>query len=259
MNNIRTIIVDDETPARKGIRKLLEKDSRIKIITECQNGDEAIRQINFHKPDLVFLDIQMPGADGFEVLRKLDLSDPPQIVFVTAFEQYAIKAFEADALDYLLKPYSDDRFKKTLERAITKIRKTDISAFGEKLSIFLQNYKSGAEKTGGKDYLSKIMINEKGKYLFVDAEDIVFIEAMEYYARIHTVNTEYLLRESMHKLEVSFNPEIFFRVHKSFIVNIEYVKAIKKKDTGDFTVILSTGNKVKMSRNRKKILNHFIP
>ena len=266
---MRTIIVDDEPLARKGIKKLLEKEQKIDIISECQNGEEAIIAINELEPDLVFLDIQMPEFNGFEVLKHLDLSSPPAIVFITAYDKYAVEAFEVNALDYLLKPFTDSRFKTALDRILDYINNKKLNELNRKI-VSLVNHHSNAEtqKTGQeeksetvksvKKYLSRIMIKEKGRISFVNVDEIKWLEALDYYVRIHTASSTYLLRQSLKQLEKSLDPEKFFRIHRSAIVKFEEIKTLNTIPCGDYEVILKDKTKLKLSRSRVHQLKEFL-
>ena len=269
MEKIRTIIVDDEPHARKGIRKLLEKENNIEIISECGNGEDAITAINKLSPDLVFLDIQMPEFNGFEVLEHLNLSPPPAIVFITAYDKYAIQAFEVNALDYLLKPFSDGRFRTTLHRVLNYINTKRTTELNYKIMSLIEQHRvkgdiqstiSGMlnEKNhSGKNYISRIMIKEMGKISFVNVNEIIWFEAVDYYVKIHTGDASYLLRESLKHLEASLDPDKFIRIHRSAIVKFNEIKTLNPIPSGDYEVILNNGKKLKLSRSRKHLLQKF--
>jgi len=269
MNKIRTIIVDDEPLARKGIKNLLKKRPGIAIIGECKNGREAVQAINQMAPDLVFLDVQMPVFDGFGVLERINLSPAPVIIFVTAYDQYAIQAFEVNALDYLLKPFGNVRFYAALDRALKAIENDKIADLSRKMvSLIGSHKKSEGDRSDAaylwdekiisqKEYRSRIMVKGAGKISFVDIDEIQWFEALEYYVRIHAGNSSYLLRESLKNLEKSLDPQKFVRIHRSAIVRISEIKSISSQSTGNFKVLLNDGTKLPLSRKRKYLLENF--
>lgn len=262
---LRTVIVDDEPLARKGILKLLSGDDRFTAIAECGDGPEAVDAITRLAPDLVFLDIQMPGMDGFGVIEKLDPEKLPMIVFVTAYDSYAIKAFEVNAIDYLLKPFSNERFRETLERVSQRFESSGKTGLKETFKSLIDSYlQMGGtipqpEPTGTTPdkYLPRLMIKDSGKVFFVSVSEILWIESVDYYSRVHIKNNSYLLRESLRNFERSLDPKKFFRIHRSSIVNIDTVESIERNSSGDYTVFLDNGQELKMSRTRKEIMDHF--
>ncbi len=269
MNMIRTIIVDDEPLARKGIKNLLKERENIEIVRECKNGREAVQAINQLAPDLVFLDVQMPVFDGFDVLERINLSRAPVIIFVTAYDKYAIQAFEVNALDYLLKPFGDVRFYAALDRALKAIENNKIADLSRKMASLIDNqkkyerarsnmaYLQGEEMTPQKKYPSRIMVKGAGKISFVDIDEIKWFEALEYYVRIHAGNSSYLIRESLKNLEKSLDPQKFVRIHRSAIVRFSEIKSITSHSTGNFRVLLNDGTKLPLSRKRKYLLDNF--
>lgn len=270
MNKIRTIIVDDEPLARKGIKNLLKDRTGIAVIKECKNGREAVQAINQLAPDLVFLDVQMPGYDGFDVLDRLHLSQPPVIIFVTAYDRYAIRAFEVNALDYLLKPFGDVRFYAALDRALKAIENSKIADLSQKMVSLIASHKKAERQESDpvslqdgntvprKAYQNRIMVKGAGKISFVDIEEIMWFEALEYYVRIHAGNSSYLIRESMKNLEQSLDPEKFIRIHRSAIVRFDEIKSIMSQSTGNFRVLLKDGTKLPLARKRKHLLDRFV-
>ncbi len=262
MKKIRAIIVDDEHLARKGIKKLLEPEENIEILSECENGEEAVIAINNLLPDLVFLDIQMPELNGFGVLDRINLQELPAIIFITAYDQYAIKAFEVNVIDYLLKPFSDSRFKTALDRAVKQINDKQVNSLSRKIISLINDHNSTGEpfipvKTEQDKYVSRIIIRESGEIRFVEVKDIIWFEAAGYYVNIHTADSEYLIRKSLKKLEDILNPEQFFRIHRSAIVKINEIKSIVPAYTGDYKVLLKNSLELKMSRTRKHFLDKF--
>jgi two-component system LytT family response regulator len=232
---IRALIVDDEPLARSNIAVLLRKDSHMEIIGECGSGSEALGEIRVAKPDLLFLDVQMPECDGFDVLEMLGNDLPPAVIFVTAYDQYALRAFEAGALDYLLKPFDNARFELALTRA--------------KQRIFEANRGDSARRN-----LERIVIKSAGEICFIKTSDIDWIEAADYYACLHVGPRTHLLRRSLQDLEEDLDPNAFCRVHRSGIVNLERVSSLKLQEDGEYEVQLQTGARVRLSRRYRKQL-----
>ena len=229
---IRTLIVDDEPLARSNLSVLLRRDSEIEIVSECGSGAEALAEIRRTRPDLVFLDIQMPECDGFDVLELLGGDLPPAIVFVTAYDHYALRAFEAGALDYLLKPFDNARF----ERALTRAK---------------QSISRGKEQPRK---LERLIIKSVGEVAFVKISEIDWIEAADYYASLHVGARTYLLRRSMSELEQELDPGIFCRIHRSAIVKLDRVKGLRLSEDGEYDVLLENGARLRMSRRYRKQL-----
>jgi two-component system LytT family response regulator len=228
---IRALIVDDEPPARRNVSLLLQRDPEIEIAGECGSGKDAIMAIRNVRPDLVFLDVQMPECDGFDVLEMLGNAIPTAIVFITAYDQYALRAFESGALDYLLKPFNNARFERALARAKEKIRSTHSAQRPDRL-----------------------VIKTSGAVSFVRISDIDWIEAEDYYARLHVGATSRLIRRSLADLEQELDRESFCRIHRSAIVNTNRIKTLKLNSEGEYNVILENGTEVRLSRRYKKQL-----
>lgn len=245
---IRAMIVDDEPPARRNLRALLKRDPEIELVRECGNGREAVAAIRALAPDLVFLDVQMPELDGFAVLDRLAGQPLPVIIFVTAYDQYALKAFEVSALDYLLKPFSDERFGKALEQAKRLLAQQDSIELGRKLLRLM-----GARDLdpNAPRYLTRLMVKTTGRVIFVRTDEIDWIEAYDNYVRLHTGGKAHLLRQTMNELEASLNPEQFARIHRSTIVNLDRVRELHPHFNGESVVILHDGTELKLSRSRK--------
>jgi two-component system LytT family response regulator len=227
---IRTLIVDDEPLARSNVAVLLRRDPEIEIVGECGSGLEAAAEIRRTKPDLLFLDVQMPEIDGFDVLEMLGSTLPPAVIFVTAYDQYALRAFEAGALDYLLKPFDNARFDLALERAKKKIE-------------------------AGHGYtrrVERIAVKSSGEVAFVKIAEIDWIEAADYYSRLHVGTKTHMLRRSMAELESELDPAVFCRVHRSNIVNMERVCGLKVSEDGEHDVLLENGERVRLSRRYRK-------
>jgi two-component system, LytTR family, response regulator len=252
-SQIRTLIVDDEPLARRNLRLLLERDPQIEILDECRNGREAIHAINTTNPDLIFLDIQMPEMDGFDVLESVGPERIHSIIFVTAYDQYALKAFEVHALDYLLKPYDDTRFNKALATAKAQIEQREINKLSKKLLALLEERESKrVEPRKQERYLSRIMIKLPNRVVLLKVGDIDWIEADGNYAKLHVGPKSHLLREKMQDLEAQLNPQKFVRIHRSTIVNLDRVKEMHPHFNGDYILILEDGSQLKLSRSRRE-------
>jgi two-component system LytT family response regulator len=229
---IRVLVVDDEPLARTNIAVLLRVDPEIETVTESGSGMEALSEIRSTKPDLVFLDVQMPECDGFDVLEMLGGELPPAVVFVTAYDQHALRAFEAGALDYMLKPFDNDRFERALGRAKQRIRQ-------------------------GKDQPrnpERLAIRGAGQVLFLKVSEIDWIEAADYYACLHVGRKTHLLRRSMSELEQDLDQSVFCRIHRSTIVNLNRIRGLKVSEDGEYEVLLDTGAGLRLSRRYRKQL-----
>jgi two-component system LytT family response regulator len=260
---IKTVIVDDEQIAREGLQFLLQKDPEIEIASICSKGAEAINSISKIKPDLVFLDIQMPEVDGFRVLQSIDPEIMPVIIFVTAYDQYALRAFEVNALDYLLKPFDDEKFFKTLSRAkdfITKSKSYDLQK--KILALLNPHILNNISSLLGDDfskpkYLSKISVKQRNETIYLNTCEIEQIEASDYYVTIHSCGKKYLLRETMNNLEGALDPTKFIRIHRSVILNIDRIKAIRSVSPNENVIITCDDQKFPISRTgKRKIKEH---
>src|SRR4029077_2348211 len=246
MRPIRTLIVDDEPAAREGMRHLLAADPEIVLAGECSNGREAAAAIRDTSPDLVFLDVQMPELDGFGVLREVGVERAPAVVFVTAFDQYALRAFDVHALDYLLKPFTDDRFRQSLDRAKQLVRQGRMGDLTRKLAALLDNDESApAPATSYRDPLRG---GAGAKVTLLPVGEIEWIDAEGDYVRIHVGKTWHLLRETMKNLEDQLDSARFVRIHRSTIVNLEKVKELQPFFRGEYVVVLHNGTTLKLSR-----------
>ena len=249
---IKTLIIDDEPLARRNLRVLLEKDPQIEIIDECRNGHEAVKAINTHLPDLIFLDIQMPEMDGFDVLARVGPEQIQAIIFVTAFDQYALKAFEVHALDYLLKPFDDERFVQALERAKSQISASEIDKLSQRLLALLEDRKGSDQQQ--QSYLTRLMIKTSNRMMLLKVDEIDFIEADGNYAKLHAGRKTHLLREKMNDLEGRLDPARFVRIHRSIIVNLDRIKEMHPHFNGDYIVVLDDGRQLRLSRSRRENL-----
>jgi two-component system, LytTR family, response regulator len=225
---IRAAVVDDEPMARSNLRVLLGRDPEVELVSECGSGAEALREIRKKKPELVFLDVQMPECDGFDVLEQLGGDLPAALVFVTAYDQYALQAFEAGALDYLLKPFDNARFERALRRAKERI--------GQKRPA----------------RVSRIAIKNAGEVLFLKIAEIDWIEAADYYVCLHVGAKTHLLRRSMAEVEKELDAEMFCRIHRSAIVNLERVRTLENGEDGGAEVVLTTGSRLRLSRRYRR-------
>ena len=230
-HSIRALIVDDEPLARSNLRVLLRRDPDITLIGECGSGSEGLEKIRKLDPDLVFLDVQMPECDGFDVLELLGGDAPPAIVFVTAYDQYALRAFDAGALDYLLKPFDNARFERTLSRIKERLQT-----------------KPATQR------LERIMIKSAGRVQFIKTDEIDWIEAADYYACLHVGTKSHLLRRSLADLEEDLEVSKFCRIHRSTIVNLARVRGLEVNAEGDAEVVLETGEHLRFSRRYRKAL-----
>ncbi|HEY0405619.1 MAG TPA: LytTR family DNA-binding domain-containing protein [Pyrinomonadaceae bacterium] len=257
---IKTLIVDDEPLARQTLRELLVVDAEIEIIGECSSGLEAVDFIRQREPpDLLFLDIQMPGLNGFEALARIEYERIPAIIFVTAFDQYALKAFEVHALDYLLKPFSDKRFKEALRQAKSNVELREINRLSQSLLALLGERAGGETATVRRtSFLTRFMIRSGGRVAFIKADDVDWIAADDYYIKLHVSGKSHLLRLSMNELEEKLDPARFLRIHRSTIINFERVKELHQHPNGEYVVVLKNGTELKLSRSRRERLEQLL-
>jgi two-component system LytT family response regulator len=261
---IRTLLVDDEKLAIQGLELRLEPYSDVEIIGTCANGREAIRAIKTEKPDLVFLDIQMPGFDGFSVVKGVMEIEPPLFVFVTAYEEHAIRAFEANAVNYLMKPVDEDKLADTLDRVRTRLTEKRSAEEAEKLKDVLaeiapdaiENLPTEDENAGR--YERMINIKDQGKIFRVDVDTIEHIEAAGDYMCIYTGENSLILRETMKDLERRLDPRVFQRVHRSTIVNLDQVRQVRPHTNGECFLVLGSGAEVKVSRSYRDVVARFV-
>jgi two-component system LytT family response regulator len=258
MEQIRTIIVDDEPLGRSRIASLLEDEQDIEIVAQCGDGVEALRVIQESTPDLLFLDVQIPEITGFELLDSLDRFDPPIVIFVTAHDEFALRAFDVHALDYLLKPFDDERFHEALNRARAHLRDKDAANLRRRLRDFLHETHDLGRSEPTTNYstrrLTRIVVKEGDRILFLKVDDVDWIEAADYYAKIHVGTSTYLIRETLANLEMQLDPERFIRIHRSTIVNLDRVQEMQPWFHGAFVVILVDGTELRLSRSRREHL-----
>ena len=238
---LRALVVDDEPLARESLRFLIARDSEFEVVGECA-GVDAPALVRDKRPDVLFLDIQMPELDGFGVIAAIGPESAPLIVFTTAYDAYALKAFDVHALDYLLKPFDDTRFAETLERVKARLRAGSPATDAGKLIRLLESREQ---------HTRRLLVRVREKVVVIRTEDIDWIEAADYYASIHSRGSTYLLRETLNELEKRLDPDQFLRVHRSAIVNVDRVAEIHPLFRGDCTLLLADGTRVKLSRTRR--------
>jgi two-component system LytT family response regulator len=253
---IRTVIIDDESLARERIISLLKKEMDIEVVGECSDGEDALQKINSLKPDLVFLDIQMPIMNGVEVIKNLS-EYLPEVIFVTAYDEYAVEAFEMNALDYLLKPFDQDRFSKTLTRARQRILANNTKEISEKLNSLIVTF---SQNKPGEKYLTKFVIKSGGKISFINVDELNYIEADGNYLTLHTANSKHLYRDTITNVAEKLNPDLFVRIHRSYIVKIETIKEMQSHFNSEYIITLKDNTKIKSGRSYKveveKLLKH---
>jgi two-component system LytT family response regulator len=261
---VRALIIDDEQHAREGIRIRLEEYPAVEIIGECSSGAEAVASVNDLHPDLVFLDIQMPEMNGFEVLNAVEVDPVPMVVFVTAYDKYAIKAFEVHALDYLLKPIGEERFGETLKMVLSQLKHRNLATYALDLRRMVDDYlgfvetgrnsiEAGSSETRAK-YVDRIAIKSRGHVSMITVSEVDWIESAGDYVYIHSNSQKHIIRETMTSLEKRIDPGKFVRIHRSTIVNVDRIKSLKSNEHGDFEVHLQNGERLKLSRSYR---SHF--
>ena len=264
-DRLKTVIVDDEGLARKGLAMRLESFSNIEVIQEACNANEALDAITTHEPDLVFLDIQMPGMSGLELLGEIQADLMPMIIFVTAFDTFAVEAFKVHAIDYLLKPIEVERLAEAIERSMSLKKGKSLSQEKQKLldlavSLTGKSYSAVGELVNDSEFVSysdRLAIKDGSSTTFVPVHDIDWIDAAGDYMCVHVKNETHIMRTTMRELETSLNPSIFQRVHRSTIVNLERVMKVSSHINGEYYLTLSCGSSLKMSRSYKDKVKHF--
>jgi two-component system, LytTR family, response regulator len=242
MDRIRVLIVDDEPPARAKVRRFLSTDPELQLVGEAGSGTEAVEAVEKLNPDLVFLDVQMPGLDGFGVLAELARDRLPAVVFVTAFDEYALRAFEVNAVDYLLKPFDLERFQTALQRARLRLRQHGAEELDRRLRALLSEVRPRAAP------LQRLLVPAGEKQIVLDVSRIDWLEAEQNYVRLHVGSSSYLIRATLAGLEERLDPARFIRIHRSRIVNVEQVREIHPWSHGDQLVVLQDGTELLMSR-----------
>lgn len=240
---IRVLIADDKLPAREKIRQMLRQETDMEIIGECAGGLETVSFVKKHKPDLVFLEIQMPGLDGFEILREIEPDKLPFVIFVTESENFAVKAYEVGALDYLLKPFNPERLQTAVQKARQQIETQSNGSLNKLLRAFLDKLPDG------KNYPDKIMLKTAKGVSFINTNEVDWVEAAGNYVKLHVKDSGHLLRETMNNIESKLNPDKFLRIHRSSLVNIDRIKELQPLFNGDYIVILQNDRELNLSRN----------
>jgi len=263
---IRTLIVDDEPLAREGVRLLLATDPEVRVVGEAGNGPEAVRLIREHRPDLVLLDVQMPELNGFEVLARLAPAEVPAVIFVTAYDSYALRAFDIHALDYLLKPFRDDRFHDAVGRAKAQVRLARMSDLSQRLMSVLSTYGErdvtppptpAPPASATEPWVRRLAIRDTGRVVFLEVDEIEYIEAADYYVQIHAGGKAYLHRETMQSLEARLDPERFMRIHRSAIVNSRRIRELRSEGRRDLVVVLTSGVELRVARSHREKFQHL--
>ncbi|HYO63882.1 MAG TPA: LytTR family DNA-binding domain-containing protein [Pyrinomonadaceae bacterium] len=251
---IRVLVVDDEPLAREKIRTLLKDDPEVELVGECTNGAEAVAAVEVEMPDLLLLDVQMPEADGFAVLEALKSRHMPQVIFITAYDHYAVHAFEVHALDYLLKPFDRERFRAAIERAKAQIMRP--SNGGRDLDLRVLALLRQLEANS--KYLERLVVKTAGRVFFLPVEEIDWIEAEGNYVNVHTPKKSYLLRETISSLETQLDPRKFVRIHRSTIVQIARIQELQSWSHGEYRVRLHNGTELTLSRNYRENLQSVL-
>jgi two-component system LytT family response regulator len=251
VNKIRTLVVDDEPMARERIMSLLQQETDVEVIGQCSDGTQAVSAIQQQTPDLVFLDVQMPGCDGFGVLQHIQnigADRMPTVVFVTAYDEYALRAFEVHALDYLLKPFGKDRFQETLRHAREQLDRRRAGDLGRRLLALVHDLKPEQQR------LDRLVVKSGGRVFFLRTDEIDWVEAAGNYVRLHLGEESHLFRETMNGMEGRLDTRRFVRIHRSRIVNTERIKELQPWFNGEYVVILRNGTRLTLSRGYREKL-----
>lgn len=246
---MKALVIDDEELARKRIVNLLQDVPAIEVIGECSNGQMAIKTINSENPDLIFLDINMKDMNGFEVLQKIEIQPKPVVIFVTAYDTYAIRAFDVEAFDFLLKPFKDQRFFRTVDRVLKTTAKESDMLFEQRIK---ELFKVFSKESRPEKNHNKIPVKQGNKTVLIDPKNIFYIIASGYYAEIYTATGKYVLRESLNNLEEQLDQQSFFRIHRSTIVNIDQVKEIVHSDYSEVDARMNDDKLLHISKSNKK-------
>jgi two-component system LytT family response regulator len=249
VTKIRTLVVDDETLARERVLSLLQQEVDVEVVGECSDGGQAVTAIQAQSPDLVFLDVQMPGCDGFEVLKHISPDRMPTVIFVTAYDEYALRAFEVHALDYLLKPFGKDRFQDTLRHAREALEGRRAGDLGRRLLAMVHDIKQPEPQR-----VERLVVKSGGRVFFLRTDEIDWIEAAGNYVRLHLGPESHLFRETMNRMETRLDGRRFARIHRSRIVNTDRIKELQPWFNGDYVVILRDGTRLTLSRGYREKL-----
>jgi two-component system LytT family response regulator len=264
LDRIRVLVVDDEPLARSGLRKLVEQDGELEWIGEARGGKTAVEAIRSGHPEVVLLDVQMPDLDGFRVVESVGVDKMPVIVFVTAHDQYAVRAFKASAVDYLMKPFDDDQFAAAMARAKRAVRRGALEAVGERLIELLRVTRQSGDSAGAaaRDathpaadrFLSRLAVRERERTILVAVEDIDWIDAADYYVKVHGGGKAWLVHTTLSWLEARLDPDRFFRLHRSAIVNLSRIREVRPTFGGEHIVTLRDGTQLRLPRRRRRHL-----
>jgi len=248
VTKIRAMVVDDEAMARERVVSMLRLEQDIELIGECSDGQQAVSAITTQQPDLVFLDVQMPACDGFRVIEQVGPERMPAVVFVTAYDEYAVRAFEVHALDYLLKPFGRERFQQTLQHARSHVERRRAGDLGQRLMALVQDVKPEPQR------LDRLVVKSGGRVFLLRTEDIVWVEAAGNYVRLHRGEDSHLFRETMNGIEARLDPRRFVRIHRSRIVNSDRIKELQPWFNGEYVVVLHNGTRLTLSRGYREKL-----
>ncbi len=245
MADLRVMVIDDEPLVRNGITKFLKAQSGIELTEQAGDGIEAVRLIEQSRPDLIFLDVQMPEMNGFEVLACLDKVERPAVVFVTAYDRYALKAFEVHAIDYLLKPFDENRLQEALSQVRARLEDRS-NGFDDRLSALLTGFEER------KNRIERFMVRSGGRIYFVDVDEVSWLEAADNYVRLHAGEKRHLIRDTIKNLEARLDPERFVRIHRSAMINVKLVAEMRPLASGDCDLILKDGTELRVSRSYRE-------
>jgi two-component system LytT family response regulator len=252
---IRTIIADDERLAREKLRILLASEPEVRLVAECQNGKQTLSALRNHRPDLLLLDIQMPGMDGFQVLHELSPEEIPVVIFTSGYDQYAIRAFEAHALDYLLKPFDRERLHHAIERARLELGKSQDREIKHRILSLISRMKSEMVPSRSE---GRLVIRAKGRVVFLNLDEIDWIEASANYVRLNVGKESHLYRETISRISERLNPNNFVRIHRSTIVNVSKIKELIPVNSGEYIVVLKNGKELSCSRGYRNAVQNMI-
>lgn len=249
--SISVLIVDDETLAREGIRMVLDKDPNIGAVHEAKDGKQALQSLRIHKPDVVFMDVQMPEMSGFEVLQNANMEPLPVVVFVTAYDKYALEAFEVQAVDYVLKPFTLARLGQAIDRAKFLVTR-DHSHLDARVLAVLEQIAQGTE------YLTRVAVKSGDRTTFLDVETVDWISAAENYVELHSGKTQHLLQVTMNRLTSRLNPSIFVRIHRSLIVNVKSIRSVEPLFHGEYLMTMASGEQLRSGRTFHETLRRLV-
>jgi two-component system LytT family response regulator len=254
MSTVRVLITDDEPAGRASVRALLAQDARAEVVAECATAPDTVRAILDHHPDLLFLDVQLPGQSGIAALNEVPEAIRPVVIFVTAHDAHALQAFEFETADYLLKPYSDARFRKALDRGIARLDRGRVTDLRRQLREIAEGLGDAAEVSVARPATERLPVRIGGGVRLIDLDEVIWIEAVRDYARLHTRSGEYLLRTTMAALEERLDPRRFVRIHRSTIANIAFVSELHGAESGEGEVVLRTGKRLRASERGRRVL-----